>query len=244
MAAKQDRSEIRFLQGRQSRWREFQFTLKVMAEFIKGFRALHFIGPYITIFGSARLNENDPNYQKTRELAAAIARLGFTIMTGGGPGIMEAANRGAKDVGGRSIGVNIELPFEQKPNPYLDRTVDIRYFFVRKVLLLKYSYGFVIMPGGFGTLDEFFETMTLIQTKKIHRFPVVVMNLEFHQRLMDYVDHMIDKGTVSPEDKQLFFYTDSIPMAIEHLRTNTIDHFKLTHEEAQQWRPWRWLLEG
>ncbi|MFN9435390.1 MAG: LOG family protein [Planctomycetota bacterium] len=136
MAAKQDRSEIRFLQGRQSRWREFQFTLKVMAEFIKGFRALHFIGPCITIFGSARLNENDPNYQKTRELAAAIARLGFTIMTGGGPGIMEAANRGAKDVGGRSIGVNIELPFEQKPNPYLDRTGDIRYFFVRKLLLL------------------------------------------------------------------------------------------------------------
>lgn len=241
---KPDKSEIRFLQGRQSRWREFYFTLKVMAEFIKGFRALHFVGPCITIFGSARLGENDPAYQKTRELSAAIARLGFTIMTGGGPGIMEAANRGAKDVGGRSVGVNIELPFEQQPNPYLDRTIDIRYFFVRKVLLLKYSYGFVIMPGGFGTLDEFFETLTLIQTKKIHRFPVVIMNQEFHSRLMVYIDHMIDAGTVSPEDKQLFLYTDSIPMAVEHLRANTIDHFQLTHEQAQQWRPWRWLLEG
>jgi uncharacterized protein (TIGR00730 family) len=244
MAAKQDKSEIRFLQGRQSRWREFQFTLKVMTEFIKGFRALHFIGPCITIFGSARLREDDPNYQKTRELSAAIARLGFTIMTGGGPGIMEAANRGAKDVGGRSVGVNIELPFEQHSNPYLDRSINIRYFFVRKVLLLKYSYGFVIMPGGFGTLDEFFETMTLIQTKKIHRFPVVVMNEEFHRPLMEYVDHMVQAGTVSPEDKQLFLYTDSIPVAVEHIRKNTIDHFQLTHEESQQWRPWRWLLEG
>jgi uncharacterized protein (TIGR00730 family) len=244
MIAKPDKSEIRFLQGRQSRWREFQFTLKVMAEFIKGFRALHFVGPCITIFGSARLREGHPDYEKTRELSAAIARLGFTIMTGGGPGIMEAANRGAKDVGGRSVGVNIELPFEQQPNPYLDHTIDIRYFFVRKVLLLKYSYGFVIMPGGFGTLDEFFETMTLIQTKKIHKFPVVVMNEEFHHKLMTYVDHMIDVGTVSPEDKQLFLYTDSIPMAVEHLRKNTIDHFQLTHEVAQAWRPWRWLLEG
>jgi len=244
MAARQDKSEIRFLQGRQSRWREFTFTLKVMAEFVKGFRTLHFVGPCVTIFGSARLGENHPDYQKTRELSAAIAKLGFTIMTGGGPGIMEAANRGAKDVGGRSVGVNIELPFEQKPNPYLDRTIDIRYFFVRKVLLLKYSYGFVIMPGGFGTLDEFFETVTLIQTKKIHQFPVVLMDQEYHEKLMAYIDQMIAEGTVSPEDKKLFLYTDSIPMAVEHLRANTIDHFKLTHEEAQQWRPWRWLLEG
>jgi uncharacterized protein (TIGR00725 family) len=143
--------EIQFLEGRQSRRKEFYFTMKVAWEFIKGFRTLHFVGPCITIFGSARLDEKTPEYRKTVEIAGRISQLGFTIMTGGGPGIMEAANRGAREVGGRSVGVNIELPFEQKPNPYLDRSVDIRYFFVRKVLLLKYSYGFVIMPGGFGT---------------------------------------------------------------------------------------------
>jgi len=244
MTPKPDQSEIRFLEGRQSRLREFAFAFKVMAEFIKGFRTLHFVGPCVTIFGSARLGEGDPNYQLTREVAASIARLGFTIITGGGPGIMEAANRGAKDVGGRSVGVNIELPFEQAPNPYLDRSIDIRYFFVRKVLLLKYSYGFVIMPGGFGTLDEFFETMTLIQTKKIHNFPVVVMNREFHAKLMEYVDGMIECGTVSPEDKQLFLYTDSTAQAVEHLRMHAIERFQLSHEAPHAWRPWKWLLEG
>jgi len=162
-----DQREIQFLEGRQSRLREFYFTLKVMWEFIKGFRTLHFVGPCITIFGSARLKDGTPEYKQTCEIAGKIAKHGFTIMTGGGPGIMEAANRGAKEVGGRSVGVNIELPFEQNPNPYMDRSVDIRYFFVRKVLLLKYSYGFVIMPGGFGTLDEFFETITLIQTQDL-----------------------------------------------------------------------------
>ncbi|MFM7517852.1 MAG: LOG family protein, partial [Pirellula sp.] len=125
--------EIQFLEGRQSRRREFYFTLKVAWEFIKGFRTLHFVGPCITIFGSARLGEKTPEYRQTVEIAGRISQLGFTIMTGGGPGIMEAANRGAREVGGRSVGVNIELPFEQKPNPYLDRSVDIRYFFVRKV---------------------------------------------------------------------------------------------------------------
>lgn len=238
-----DPSEIQFLEGRQSRLRELGFTLKVSWEFIKGFRKLHFVGPCITIFGSARLKEGDPDYVRTREIAGKLAQLGFTIMTGGGPGIMEAANRGAKDVGGRSVGVNIELPFEQKPNPYLDRSIDIRYFFVRKVLLLKYSYGFVIMPGGFGTLDEFFETLTLIQTRMIQRFPVVVMNREYHDRLMQYVDRMIERGTVSPEDKTLFFYTDSIDSAVEYLRTHTIDGFQLK-KETNRWKPFRWLFES
>jgi uncharacterized protein (TIGR00730 family) len=141
---------------------------------------------------------------------------------------MEAANRGAKEVGGRSVGVNIELPFEQNPNPYMDRSVDIRYFFVRKVLLLKYSYGFVIMPGGFGTLDEFFETITLIQTKKISQFPIVVMDKEYHQELMRYIDKMIERGTVSPSDKDLFFYTDSVDEAVAYLHENTVDDFQLT----------------
>lgn len=238
-----DKSEIEFLEGRQSRVREFYFTLKVVWEFVKGFRTLHFVGPCITIFGSARLREGDPDYEQTREISSKIAKLGFTIMTGGGPGIMEAANRGAREVGGRSVGVNIELPFEQHPNPYLDRSIDIRYFFVRKVLMLKYSYGFVIMPGGYGTLDEFFETMTLIQTKKIDKFPVVVMNQAYHTRLMEYIDTMIERGTVSPEDKKLFLYTDSIDEAVEYLHRNTIDPFQLK-KESKQWRPFRWLFEG
>jgi hypothetical protein len=213
-----------------------------MWEFVKGFRTLHFVGPCVTIFGSARLKENTPEYQQTCEIAGRIAELGFTIMTGGGPGIMEAANRGAKAVGGRSVGVNIELPFEQTPNPYMDRSVDIRYFFVRKVLLLKYSYGFVIMPGGFGTLDEFFETITLIQTKKISQFPIVVMDREYHQELMRYVDKMIERGTVSPSDKELFFYTDSIDEAVKYLHENTIDEFQLTVEK-KRWKPFGWLFE-
>jgi uncharacterized protein (TIGR00730 family) len=237
-----DKSEIEFLEGRQSRLREFYFTLKVVWEFVKGFRTLHFVGPCITIFGSARLREGDPDYEKTKEISSKIAKLGFTIMTGGGPGIMEAANRGAREVGGRSVGVNIELPFEQQPNPYLDRSIDIRYFFVRKVLMLKYSYGFVIMPGGYGTLDEFFETMTLIQTKKIDKFPVVVMNQAYHARLMEYIDTMIERGTVSPEDKKLFLYTESIDEAVEYLHRNTVDPFQLK-KESKEWRPFRWLFE-
>jgi uncharacterized protein (TIGR00730 family) len=239
---KVDQREIQFLEGRQSRRREFYFTVKVMWEFIKGFRTLHFVGPCITIFGSARLKEGTPEYQQTCEIAGKIAKLGFTIMTGGGPGIMEAANRGAKEVGGRSVGVNIELPFEQNPNPYMDRSVDIRYFFVRKVLLLKYSYGFVIMPGGFGTLDEFFETITLIQTKKISQFPIVVMDKEYHQELMRYVDKMIERGTVSPSDKDLFYYTDSVDDAVAYLHENTVDDFQLTREK-KRWKPFGWLFE-
>jgi uncharacterized protein (TIGR00730 family) len=237
-----DQGEIKFLAGRQSRRREFVFTLKVVWEFIKGFRALHFVGPCITIFGSARLKEGDPDYEITRSVAGKIARLGFTIMTGDGPGIMEAANRGAREVGGRSVGVNIELPFEQDPNPYVDRSINIRYFFVRKVLLLKYSYGFIIMPGGYGTLDEFFETITLIQTRKIDRFPVVVMNQEYHGQLMKYVDRMIERGTVSPDDKNLFHFTDSIDEAVEYLRRNTIDSAQLK-VETERWRPFRWFFE-
>jgi uncharacterized protein (TIGR00730 family) len=236
-------SEIRFLEGPHSRWEELVFTFKVMRQFIKGFRALHFVGPCITIFGSARIREGDAGYQKARELGSELSRLGFTIMTGGGPGIMEAANRGAREVGGRSVGVNIELPFEQSPNPYLDRWINIRYFFVRKVLLLKYSYGFVVMPGGFGTLDEFFEAVTLIQTKKIRGFPVVVMDREYHAKLMEYVDNMIVRGTISADDKRLFLHTDSVPEAIDHFRVHSIANFglKVAPEKRQ---PLRWLLEG
>jgi uncharacterized protein (TIGR00730 family) len=163
--------EIQFLEGPRSRWLDFKFVVKVCLEFIRGFRSLHFAGPCVCVFGSARFAEESQHYKDARAISAEIAKLGFTIITGGGPGIMEAANRGAKDVGGRSLGCNILLPMEQEPNPYLDKWVNIRYFFVRKTLLIKYSYAFVIMAGGFGTLDELFEAMTLIQTKKNTRIP-------------------------------------------------------------------------
>ncbi|MFN9710891.1 MAG: TIGR00730 family Rossman fold protein [Bacteroidota bacterium] len=233
-------TEIKFLQGPQSRWQELKFTLKVFIEFIRGFRSLSFVGPCVTIFGSARYPEDHEYYKLTRQVGAEVAKLGFTVMTGGGPGLMEAANRGAKDVNGRSVGCNIVLPFEQKPNPYLDKWVDIRYFFVRKTLLIKYSYGFICMPGGYGTLDEFFEALTLIQTEKIKNFPVIVIGKEYHQDVMDHVLRMKDKGTISAEDEFLFSLTDSVEEAIQILKDQSISRFELRHEEP---KPFRWLFE-
>src|SRR5215471_5155273 len=166
-------SERKFLEGPRTRIKELAFTMEVVGEFIRGFRALHFVGPCVTVFGSARFNENHPYYKMAREMGAGIASMGFTVMTGGGPGIMEAANRGAHEAGGYSVGCNILLPGEQKANPYLDKWITLDHFFVRKVLLLKYSYAFVVMPGGFGTMDELFETLTLIQTGKMYSFPVI-----------------------------------------------------------------------
>jgi len=230
---KKDSSEIRFLEGPQSRWEEFKFTIRVLIEFIRGFRALHFAGPCVTIFGSARFKEDHPDYQKARELGSAIAKLGFTIMTGGGPGIMEAANRGAREVGGRSMGCNITLPMEQTHNPYLDSWVNIDYFFVRKVLLVKYSYAFVVMPGGFGTLDEFFEAITLIQTKKISKFPIVLFDKEFHKELMEHIEKMKIESTISPEDLDLYLFTDSVEEAVEHIRSKAINTFGLTYRKTK-----------
>lgn len=223
-------SEIKFLEGPRSRWQEFKMAFRVLMEFIRGFRALHFVGPSVTVFGSARFKEDNIHYQQCRELSGEIAKLGFTIMTGGGPGIMEAANRGAKDVGGKSVGCNIELPFEQSGNPYLDKWVDFKYFFVRKVLLVKYSYAFVICPGGFGTLDEFFESTTLIQTGKVARLPIVIFNTEYHKHVMEHIDHMIEEGTISASDKDLFLVTDSIPEAVEYIKNNTIKPFGLKYK--------------
>lgn len=232
--------EIKFLSGPQSRWKELTFTISVLFEFIKGFRALHFIGPCVTIFGSARFVDGHPYYEKTEELAGKIAQLGFTILTGGGPGIMEAANKGAREVGGRSVGCNIKLPHEQKPNPYLDKWVNIKYFFVRKVLLVKYSYAFVVMPGGFGTLDEFFEALTLIQTKMIDEFPIVIFDKEFHQKLNEHIELMRKSGTISDQDKQLFLFTDSIDEAVEYIKIS-VEKFNLQPEKPYQ--PFGWLLE-
>lgn len=233
------KEEIKFLDGPRSRWQEFTFTVKILVEFIKGFRALHFTGPAVTVFGSARFDETHTYYELTRNLSAEIAKLGFTIMTGGGPGLMEAANRGAKDVNGRSIGCNIVLPREQHPNPFLDKFVNFDYFFVRKVLLVKYSYAFVIMPGGFGTLDEMFEAMTLIQTKKIKNFPVIIFGKDYHFELIQHIDKMLEKKTISPEDLKLFLITDSIDEAVEMIK-KSIDEFGLTWEKPH---PLRFLWE-
>jgi uncharacterized protein (TIGR00730 family) len=229
--------EINFLSGPRSRWQEFTFTLKVVADFIRGFRSLHFSGPCVTIFGSARFGEEHAYYDTTRKLATAIAQMGFTIMTGGGPGLMEAANRGAKEAGGRSVGCNILLPHEQNANPYLDKWVTIRYFFVRKTLLIKYSYAFIVMPGGYGTLDELFEAITLVQTKKISRFPVVIFDTVFHEELAAHIQLMQQKGTISAADTALFLLTDSISEAVQFIQKNSIEQFGLKP------KPKRWLFE-
>lgn len=226
--------EIRFLDGPQARSYEFKYLLSVVSEFIKGFRALHFIGPCVTIFGSARIKEDNPIYHETRKLAAHIAKLGFTIMTGGGPGLMEAANRGAKEVGGKSVGCNIVLPHEQSHNDYLDKWVNIKFFFVRKILLIKYSYAFVVMPGGFGTLDEFYEAITLIQTRKIEMFPIIIFDKEFYEKVMEHHKKMIEAGTISPDDEKLFLVTDSIEEAVKYIKEKSIAAFGLKYMKPKK----------
>jgi uncharacterized protein (TIGR00730 family) len=228
------KTEIRFFDGHQDRWKNFKYAVSVFFEFIKGFRALHFVGPCVTIFGSARFKEDHPFYKQTRELSGEIAKLGFTIMTGGGPGIMEAANRGAKDVGGRSVGCNIILPHEQQPNIYVDKWVDIKYFFVRKMLLMKYSYAFIVMPGGFGTLDEFFDAITLIQTRKIEMFPIIIFDRDFYQNIVEHTQKMIEAGTISPNDQKLYIVTDCIPEAIEYLKEKSIMAFGLKYMKPKK----------
>jgi uncharacterized protein (TIGR00730 family) len=211
------REEESFLAGPRSRIKELKYTLGVVYQFIKGFRALHFAGPCITVYGSARFDENHPYYQLARKVGQSLAKLGFTVMTGGGPGVMEAANRGAKDVGGRSLGCNIVLPHEQKPNPYVDKSVDIEYFFVRKELLRKYSYAFIVLPGGFGTLDEFFETLTLIQTNKIPAMPVIIMGKEYYKGMVDQIEKMLHSKAISDGDELLFLYTDDVDEVVTYL---------------------------
>jgi len=235
------KSEIKFLAGRQNRWEDFKYAVSVLFEFIKGFRTLHFVGPCVTVFGSARFKEGHPYYEQARKISGEIAKLGFTIMTGGGPGIMEAANRGAKEVGGRSVGCNIVLPSEQKHNAYLDRWVNIKFFFVRKTLLIKYSYAFVVMPGGFGTMDEYFEAITLIQTKKISQFPVIIMDREFHKNLLSHIETMKANETISPDDYKLFLITDSIEDAIQYIKERSIKQFDLKTEK--EYKPMKWFFE-
>lgn len=230
----------RLLEGPRSRTAEFLRLLRIMREFVRGFRALHFVGPCVSVFGSARFDEAHPYYQMGREIGAAIARLGFAVITGGGPGIMEAANRGAKDAGGYSIGCNIVLPKEQAPNPYLDRVMTFRYFFVRKVMLVKYSQAFVIMPGGFGTVDEAFEAATLIQTRKIFDFPLIFVGVSYWQPLFDFLrDGLLAAKTIDSEDFDRLVLTDSIDDVVSELMNCPFKVFQKLPAPKRRW----WLGE-
>ena len=185
---------------------------RIMAEFVEGFEKLAKIGPCVSIFGSARTQAGDPYYKMAEEIAAKLVKHGYGIITGGGPGIMEAGNRGAARAGGKSVGLNIDLPFEQDSNQYIDKDklMDFNYFFVRKVMFVRYSQGFVVMPGGFGTLDEMFESITLIQTKKIGRFPIVLVGRKYWQGLFDWIkEQLLAEGTISPEDLDLINVCDT-----------------------------------
>jgi len=236
-----DPDEQAFLEGPHSRGFEFIEALKIFAELIHGFRALHFVGPCVTVFGSARFAPDHPYYVLTRELGAKLAAAKFTVMTGGGPGLMEAANRGAKDVNGSSIGCNILLPQEQKPNPYLDKFVDFRYFFVRKMMLVKYSYGFVATPGGYGTLDELFEVATLIQTGKIKNFPVVLLGVDYWAPLIQFIrTSLLAQAAISLQDLDQILVTDSPDEAVAHIQKIATERFGLRYVRRN---PRAFLLE-
>jgi len=228
------------LEGPHSRLREFQILLRAMRDFVVGFRGLHFVGPCVTIFGSARFNEGHRYYALARAVGSRVSKLGFTVMTGGGPGLMEAANRGARDAGGLSVACNIQLPHEQAPNQYLDRWVTCHYFFVRKVLLFKYSYAFVVLPGGLGTLDELAEALTLIQTGKIQGFPVVLVGSAYWKPFLALLDEMIAEGAMASTDLDLFKVTDDLDEMAAHLEKNAVDPFGLRRITL---RPSWWLGE-
>jgi len=227
-----------YLEGPKSRSYELGFAFRVFQQFIMGFRHLHFVGPCITVFGSARFKEENEYYQHAREFGKRIAAIGFTTMTGGGPGIMEAANRGAFENGGRSVGCNIRLPFEQVANKYLHTSVTFEHFFVRKTLLIKYSYAFIILPGGFGTMDEFFETLTLIQTKTITGFPLVLFGTKFYKELWEAMQDMAVRGTISKQDMDLVLFTDDVEEAMTHITKYIRSNYKIM-PRRKLW----WLLE-
>ncbi|HEX9697644.1 MAG TPA: TIGR00730 family Rossman fold protein [Actinomycetota bacterium] len=194
-------------------------ALRILSEFVDGFDALSAIPPAISVFGSARVREGDPVYDGARVVGAAIADAGLAVITGGGPGVMEAANRGCKEAGGLSIGCNIELPFEQGTNAYVDLGIDFRYFFVRKTMFVKYAEGFVVFPGGFGTFDELFEALTLIQTGKVLDFPVVLVGSDYWSGLIDWLKaRTLDLGMIAPEDLDIFRVCDDPNEVVPHLR--------------------------
>jgi uncharacterized protein (TIGR00730 family) len=230
-----------FLQGPQKRGFELGRAVSIFFEILRGFRNLHFVGPCVTVFGSARFTAEHPYYVLAREVGERLARAGFTVMTGGGPGIMEAANRGAKEVGGYSVGCNIELPQEQKPNPYLDRWVTFRHFYVRKLMLVKYSYAFIALPGGFGTLDEIFETATLIQTHKIEDFPLILLGKEYWRPLLDFLHgRLVDAKTIDAIDADRFLVTDSAEEAVQLADETGLRRFGLSYgpKVKRRWFLW------
>jgi hypothetical protein len=233
------KSESLFIEEPLTRLKNLLFTFKVQYNFIKAFRKMHFIGPCVTIFGSARFGPETAHYKSAEKIGAEMAKLGFTVMTGGGPGIMEAANKGAYEAGGNSVGCNIVLPIEQKPNPYLHKWIYIPYFFIRKVILVKYSYAFIVMPGGIGTLDELFEALTLIQTKIISGFPIVIFDKDYHKELYHHIKIMVKNESISPEDMQLLFVTDSVEELTDHIKKYSIQKFGLKKEKHKpKW--WFW----
>ncbi len=230
------------LAGPRGRWHELGVIIRSGLDLLRGFRILHFVGPCVTVFGSARVPAGHRYYELTREVAGEIARLGFTVMTGGGPGLMEAANRGAKEAGGKSIGCNIQLPHEQHPNAWLDRSVTLRYFFTRKVVLVKYSYAFIVMPGGLGTMDELFEALTLIQTGKMKNFPVILMGSDYWRPLLGFLDDMVTHGVISKADLDLLVVTDDVSAVMNVLCEKAITQFGLHQVKMPKRR--RWLGEG
>ena len=212
-------AEKSFLSGRRNREQDLESAVRIFLEILRGFEELDFSGPCVTVFGSARFSDGHPYYETAKELGQRLAEEGFAVMTGGGPGVMEAANRGAREAGGVSIGCNIQLPKEQVPNPYLDKFVEFEHFFVRKVMLVKYSSAFVVMPGGFGTLDEAFKVVTLVQTKKLESFPIVAMGGSFWNELREFVtDTMIAAGTISEADLDVMQLADDVETAIKIIR--------------------------
>ncbi len=209
--------EREFLRGPLSRWKDLRRVLRIQAEFIRGFRRMHFVGPCVSVFGSARTGEDHPSYGQARYVGKRLAESGLTTITGGGPGVMEAANRGAIDGNGFSVGCNIVLPKEQEPNPYLHLWLEFHYFFVRKVMLIKYSLGFIAFPGGFGTLDEIFELATLIQTQKVERFPCALIGVEYWQPLREMTQNMRNAQTIGPNDLDFVLLTDDPEEAVQHI---------------------------
>ena len=204
LLGKVEGAEKLFLEGRRSRSDDLESVVAFFLEFLRGFESFDFEQPCVTVFGSARFKEDHGYYQLARETGAALAEAGYAVMTGGGPGIMEAANRGAREAGGLSLGCNIRLPVEQEPNPYLDKFIELEHFFIRKVMLVKYSSAFVVMPGGFGTLDEAFEVATLIQTGKLERFPIVGLGGDYWKYLRSFArETMIQENVINPEDLEL-----------------------------------------
>jgi uncharacterized protein (TIGR00730 family) len=229
----------RFLEGPQPRGFELMRAARIFYELMRGFRILQCAGPCVTVFGSARFQDRHRYYELSRAVGSELARAGFTVMTGGGPGIMEAANRGAREVGGRSIGCNIRLPKEQKPNPYLDTWLTFRHFFVRKLMLVKYSYAFIALPGGFGTMDEVFEVATLVQTGKIHEFPVALMGTDYWAPLLRFLrETMLREGTIDAADLDRLIVSDSPEEVVSQIASHVVPRFKLQYGPRLRRRWW------